>query len=117
MDNSISDSLDVAVSGFNVSEWSVKVLNRTKDRMKITFKLSKDESEAFQNFQNNTKPDDISEDQFIKSIFFLGLTTLETNLHHKIAEEMSKHTEDEEVNIPDIEDEIESVPSEEESVE
>ena len=116
MDNSISDSLDMGTSSFNVSEWSVKVLNRTKDRMKITFKLSKDEAEAFQSFQNQTKPDEISEDKFIKSIFFLGLTTLETNLTHKIAEEMAKHTEGEEVSIPDEGDVTESVPSEEDSV-
>jgi hypothetical protein len=114
MDNSVLDSLDVGASSFNVSEWSVKVLNRTKDRMKITFKLSKDEAEAFQSFQNQTKPDEISEDQFIKSIFFLGLTTLETNLTHKIAEEMAKHAEDEQVSVPDEDDVTESVPSEEE---
>jgi len=114
MDDSILDSLDVDASSFNVSEWSVKVLNRTKDRMKITFKLSKDEAAAYQSFQNQTKPDEISEDRFVKSIFFLGLSTLETNLSHKIAEEMAKHTEGEEVTIPDESDETESVPSEEE---
>jgi len=114
MDDSVLDSLDVAVSSFDVSKWSVKVLYRTKDRMKITFKLSKDESEAFQSFQNQTKPDEISDDKFVKSIFFLGLTTLEQNLQQSIAEEMAKHVEDEQVTIPDEDDVTESVPSEEE---
>ena len=114
MDNSVLDSLDMRTSSFNVSEWSVKVLNRTKNRMKITFKLSKDEAEAFQIFQNQTKPDEISEDKFIKSIFFLGLTTLETNLQQSIAKEMAKNVEDGEVSIPDEDDVTEGVPSEEE---
>ena len=114
MDKSVSDALNVVADRFDVSDWSIKVLNRTKDRMKITFKLSKDEAEAYQNFQNQTKPDEIAEDKFINSIFFLGLTTLETNLSHKIAEEMAKRTEEEEVTIPEGSDETESVPSEEE---
>jgi hypothetical protein len=115
MDNSGLDSLDVAVSSFDVSKWSVKVLNRTKDRMKITFKLSKDEAEAFQSFTNQTKPDEISDDKFIKSIFFLGLTTLEQNLQQSVAEEMAKHVEEQQVTIPDEDDDVpDSEPSEEE---
>ena len=111
MDKSVSEALNVAADSFDVSEWSVKVLNRTKDRMKITFKLSKDEAEAFQSFQNQTRPDEISEDKFVKSIFFLGLTTLETNLKHKIAEEMAKHAKDEDIIFPD--EESEETPTEE----
>ena len=84
--------------------------------MKITFKLSKDEAEAFQSFQNQTRPEEISEDKFIKSIFFLGLTTLETNLQQSVAKEMANQVEDGEVTIPDEGDVIESVPPEEDSV-
>ena len=66
--------------------------------MKVTFKLNREETGAFTNFRNQTKPDQISEENFIKSIFFLGLTTLETNLAAKISEEMAKVDED--VQIP-----------------
>jgi len=111
MNKSVSDALDVVADSFDVSEWSVKVLNRTKDRMKITFKLSKDEAEAFQSFQNQTRPDEISEDKFIKSIFFLGLTTLEQNLQQSIAQELAKHAEDEDIIFPD--EESKETPTEE----
>ena len=58
--------------------------------MKIMFKLNQDESAAYTNFQNQTKPDEVTEDAFIKSIFFLGLTTLETNLAKKITEKLEE---------------------------
>ena len=70
--------------------------------MKIGFKLGKQEAEAFVNFKNQTKPDSISEDNFIKSIFFLGLSTLEANISKKIQDELSQ-TEDTEVVIPEEE--------------
>ena len=65
--------------------------------MKISFKLHKEESQAFQAFQKEVRPDEISEENFIKSIFFLGLTTLEQNLSQKMAESMK--VEDGEVSL------------------
>ena len=56
--------------------------------MKITFKLSQDEAAAFSSFKEATCPDGLSEDNFIKSIFFLGLTTLEKNVTEQLAESM-----------------------------
>ena len=75
-------------------EWNIRVEYRNRNRMKINFKLSREETTAFTNFKNQTKPDQISEENFIKSIFFLGLSTLETNLSAKISEELAKQDED-----------------------
>lgn len=88
-------------------DWSTKVDHRDRNRMKITFKLNNNETEAFTNFQNQTKPDNISESDFIKSVFFLGLSTLETNLTKRIEEELAAN--DPEVEIPDESDVVESL--------
>jgi len=90
----------VDLSGLNPSKWSLRIEYRTNNRMKITFKLDKSEAEAFTNFQNITRPDEISESKFLKSIFFLGLATLETNISKKITDKLDK---EEEVVIPEDE--------------
>ena len=77
------------MKNFKPDNWSVKVEHRKRDRMKIGFKLGKEEAEAFVNFKNQTKPDSISEDNFLKSIFFLGLSTLEANISRKIEDQIA----------------------------
>jgi len=57
--------------------------------MKITLKLDQEQSEAYLTFMRGTKPDEISEDDFLKSIFFLGLGTLEQNIVSKLSESMT----------------------------
>ena len=83
--------------------WGVKITNRDRDRMKITFKLNQDETAAFTSFENATRPENLSQEHFIKSIFFLGLTTLETNVTKKLGESMK--VEDGEVTFDVAEDE------------
>mgnify|MGYP005827529231 FL=1 len=85
--------------GINPDEWLITADYRKRGRMKINFKLSKDESEAFVNFKNQTKPDEIPEDAFLKSIFFLGISTLEANISQRIQQELEKMDED--VEIPE----------------
>ena len=92
------------LKNFKPDNWSVKLEYRKRDRMKIGFKLGKEEAEAFVNFKNQTKPDSISEDNFLKSIFFLGLSTLEANISRKIQDEIA--TQEEDVVIPDEEAEV-----------
>jgi len=72
----------------NPNDWGVTLQHRSKNRMKITFKLSQDEAAAFSSFRDATCPEGLGEESFIKSIFFLGLTTLEQNVTQKMAESM-----------------------------
>ena len=81
----------------SIDSWKTTITHRNKDRMKITFKLNQAESSAFQSFREATQPDSISEEDFIKSIFFLGLTTLERNVTERLAE--SVKVEDGEVSF------------------
>lgn len=70
------------------SDWRVTVTHRKRDRMKLQFKLNKEESQAFKNFMEQTRPNEINEDDFIKGIFNLGMQTLERQIIEKINEEI-----------------------------
>lgn len=50
----------------------VKVTQRSKGRMKITFKLNKEQAEAFTNFQKAVKPEGIDDETFYRQVFFNG---------------------------------------------
>ena len=89
-DNTENTATDFRSGSLDPKDWSAKVTYRGRNRMKIMFKLSQDESAAYTHFQNQTKPEGISEEAFIKSIFFLGLTTLETNITKKITEKLEE---------------------------
>jgi len=82
-------------------DWDVKIQHRNRNRMKITFKLSQDEAAAFNSFKDATCPDNIGEENFVKSIFFLGLTTLEQNVTQKMAESMEVEDGEVSFNVPE----------------
>lgn len=64
----------------NVSDWKISVDDRSRGRMKVTIKLSKDEAEGFKNWSTHVKPDDISLDEFTKQVFFNGIEYLNLKL-------------------------------------
>ena len=72
----------------DIDSWIFNYTHRSKNRMKITLKLDQEQSDASLTFMRGTKPDEISEDDFLKSIFFLGLGTLEQNIVSKLSESM-----------------------------
>jgi len=65
---------------FDGSNWKVKSTQRSRGRMKINIKLSKDESEGFKNWANLVRPDTISDEDFFKQIFFNGIEFLNQKL-------------------------------------
>jgi len=71
----MSQKLNVSL---NNSE--VKLENRNRGRMKITIKLSKEEAEALKAFEQMVKPDEVSEEMFLKQVFFVGIRTLDGEL-------------------------------------
>ena len=60
----------------DIESWNIKLIPRKRNRMKLLIKLNKEESEAYKTFSSTVKPEGISDDQFIKSIFFYGIETL-----------------------------------------
>ena len=64
----------------NFDSWNIKQIDRTRDRMKLQIKLSKEEATAFKNFMEMVKPPEIGEDDFLKGIFKIGVETMEAIL-------------------------------------
>ena len=95
-----SDGKIVTEAGsLDLTEWNTKVDFRTKNRMKITFKLNQDQAKAYEQFRTVTKPDQISDYQFVTSIFFMGLAALEQQI---IAQAQQTMEQDEEVDVDAI---------------
>ena len=79
----------------DLSKWAITLKDRSRDRMKIQVKLSKIEAQAFKNFAEVVKPDEISDNDFVKSIFKLGLEEMETRLMKAV----EKHAEENNIDM------------------
>jgi hypothetical protein len=64
----------------NVSNWKFSLDQRSRGRMKLTIKLSKEESEGFKNWTSFVKPDDLSVEDFSRQVFFNGIEYLNLKL-------------------------------------
>jgi len=83
-------------SGINVN-WAdapVKIVNRNRDRMKLQVKLSKVEAQAFKNFMQTVKPQEVDESQFIKALFTIGMETMEQRLLEAAKEYVAENREE-----------------------
>jgi len=72
------------------ADTKVKITERSKGRMKISFKLNKEQAEAFKNFQSSVKPDDIDDESFYRQIFFNGCKAISDELTRIFEEQKSK---------------------------
>ena len=75
---------------FDFHNWKVKIVERSRNRMKFQLKLGTEEAEAFKTFANSVKPTEVSMEDFVRSIFFRGVQSLEK----KITEDLVKHMEE-----------------------
>ena len=75
---------------FDFNNWKIKIEERSRNRMKFQIKLGSEESEAFKTFANSVKPTEISMEDFVRSIFFRGVQSLEK----QITEDLVKHMEE-----------------------
>lgn len=67
---------DQKTINFDFSQWKIRLDERTRNRMKLTIKLNKDEAQAFKNFTESLQPDGMSYDTFIKQVFIAGFNTI-----------------------------------------
>jgi hypothetical protein len=75
------------------SDWKVKTIERSRGRMKLIVKLSKEEAEGFKNWTDAIKPDNINNDDFIKQIFFNGIEHLNLKIQ-QVSEQMLKEAKE-----------------------
>jgi hypothetical protein len=67
---------DQKTINFDFSQWRIRIDERSRNRMKLTIKLNKDEAQAFKNFTESLQPDGMSYDSFIKQVFIAGFNTI-----------------------------------------
>mgnify|MGYP003625233477 FL=1 len=90
----------------NFQDWNIKQIERSRDRMKLQIKLSKVEAESFKNFMDVVKPDEISEDDFLKGVFKIGVEEMETRL----VDAVKKHAEENDIDLEKMAEEMEQMP-------
>ena len=78
----------------DIQNWKFRVDHRSRKRMKINIKLSKDEAEAFKNFATVVKPDEISDDDFMKTIFVTGCEALNAQLSNLVQQYAKENQEE-----------------------
>lgn len=78
----------------DVSTWKIRQTHRTRGSMKLQINLSKDEAIAFKNFAEAIKPEEISQDQFLKSVFITGIQSLSTELTNAVKTYAKENKED-----------------------
>mgnify|MGYP003118647191 CR=1 FL=1 len=78
----------------DVSQWRIRIDKRSKNRMKLQIKLSKDEALAFKNFSDVCKPEDIADDDFIKTVFVTGIEAMNKQLAAMVQKYASENREE-----------------------
>ena len=62
--------------------------------MKFQLKLNQEEAEAFRNFANTVKPEELGMEDFVRSIFFNGVRSLEEQLTNNLVQHMEENRAD-----------------------
>jgi hypothetical protein len=111
--------LPAIVNTVDPREWKVRVDHRDRNRMKINFKLNQQQTEAYEHFRKETMPEGISEEDYVRSIFFLGLDAMERRLVAAVEEAMREQqaaaeSDEAEVDIDEIAEDVVEAPSDSE---
>lgn len=76
------------------SKVETKKGNHKEGRMKVTLKFNKDEAEGFNNFCKLAKPENISQDNFVKFLFYKGVEALQKDLVKSLEDYKDKHPDE-----------------------
>ena len=70
--------------------WTIHITeNQRRSVLKLYVKLNKVESIAFKNFMGTVKPDNVSENQFMKAIFSMGVESMEGQLIRAVEQKLA----------------------------
>tara|TARA_R100000664_G_C2755580_1_gene143312 strand:- start:2863 stop:3159 length:297 start_codon:yes stop_codon:yes gene_type:complete len=93
---------------FSLDDAKIKLTERSRGRMKIQIKFSKEEAEGFKTFAK-IKPEQLSDEEFYKQIFFAGCNAMTEQIQKMIKEhqksEEQKLDSEESVNTNEQEEE------------
>jgi len=65
---------------FDLLNWKIKIRHRRNDRMRIQINLSKDQATAYKNFAQVCRPEEVSDDDFMKTVFLTGIESMNKEL-------------------------------------
>jgi len=71
---------------FSLDDAKIKLTERSRGRMKIQIKFSKEEAEGFKNFCK-IKPEQLDDETFYKQIFFAGCNAMTEQIQQMIEEQ------------------------------
>jgi len=94
---------------FSLDDAKIKLTERSRGRMKIQIKFSKEEAEGFKNFCK-IKPEQLDDDTFYKQIFFAGCNAMTEQIQQMIEE----HQKQQEAEAQEKGSEVSESPSEDE---
>ena len=91
---------------FSLDDAKFKLTERSRGRMKIQIKFSKEEAEGFKTFAK-IKPEQLSEEEFYKQIFFAGCNAMTESIQKMIAEHKQSQEQQSETTEPETKNEQE----------
>ena len=78
----------------DVDTWKIRVDKRSRNRMKLIIKLSKDEALAYKNFADVCKPVEITDSDFMKTVFITGIEAMNKQLAELVQKYASENREE-----------------------
>ena len=88
----------------DVASWKIKQVERSKGRMKFQIKLNKVETESFKVFSETVKPEEVSQDDFVKSIFLTGIEAMNQKIMSMVEEYAQKNPDDFKAQLVEMQD-------------
>jgi len=79
---------------FDCDTWKIRVDERSRNRMKLQIKLSKDEAVAYRNFAEVCKPVDITDSDFMKTVFITGIEAMNKQLAEMVQKYAKENKEE-----------------------
>ena len=78
----------------DVDAWKIKIRERRNNRMRLQINLSKDEAIAFKNFASVCKPEEVSDEDFLKTVFLTGIEGMNQQLADLVKKYAKENKED-----------------------
>tara|TARA_Y100000310_G_C20129397_1_gene555151 strand:+ start:174 stop:542 length:369 start_codon:yes stop_codon:yes gene_type:complete len=77
-----------------IDAWKLKLTERSRNRMKIQIKMGTEETQAFNNFMSELRPDHVSVDDFVRTLFYKGIEKFQEELFEKMQTYMEEHKDE-----------------------
>jgi len=92
MSESLQEEASNKVS-ISLKDAKVKLDTYNRGRMKITIKLDKAQAEGYVNFKRTVLPEGASEEDFVRTVFFMGLEQFHTNAMNMVKKYVEENEE------------------------